>query len=95
MITLKEALKLSSDELIKLRKDLEIKIQNDKSYAYIEQLTSSSISTSGFGIPIAIKNNINVKDWETTSASNILKSYISPYNASVINNLEKAGLEKI
>ncbi len=92
MITLKEALKLSSDELIKLRKDLEIKIQNDKSYAYIEQLTSSSISTSGFGIPIAIKNNINVKDWETTSASNILKSYISPYNASVINNLEKAGL---
>ena len=92
MITLKEALKLSSDELIKLRKDLEIKIQNDKSYAYIEQLTSSSISTYGFGIPIAIKNNINVKDWETTSASNILKSYISPYNASVINNLEKAGL---
>ena len=92
MITLKKALSLNSDELIKLRKDLEVKIQNDKSCAYIEQLTSTSISTSSFGIPIAIKNNINVKDWETTSASNILKSYISPYNASVINNLEKAGL---
>ncbi len=92
MITLKEALKLNSDELIKLRKDLEKKIQNDKSYAYIEQLTSKNISKSGFGIPIAIKNNINVKNWETTSASNILKSYISPYNASVISNLEKAGL---
>ena len=28
----------------------------------------------------------------TTAASNILKGYISPYNATVINNLEKAGL---
>ncbi len=92
MITLKEALTLASDDIEKLRNDLNQKIKEDNTGAYVEQLTSTDISQSGFGIPIAIKNNINVKNWEITCSSNILKGYISPYNATVINNLEKAGL---
>ncbi len=92
MITLKEALSLASDDIKKLRDDLTTKIKENKTGAYVEQLTSTDISTSGTGIPIAIKDNINVKNWEVTCASNILKGYISPYNATVINNLEKAGL---
>ncbi len=92
MITLKEALTLSSDDINKLRDDLTIKIKENNIGAYVEQLTSTNISITGSGIPIAIKDNINVKNWEITCASNILKGYISPYNATVINNLEKAGL---
>ena len=92
MITLKEALSLTSDDIEKLRNDLNQKIKEDNTGAYVEQLISTDISQSGFGIPIAIKNNINVKNWEITCSSNILKGYISPYNATVINNLEKAGL---
>ena len=92
MITLKEALSLASDDIKKLREDLTTKINENKTGAYVEQLTSTNISTSGTGIPIAIKDNINVKNWEITCSSNILKGYISPYNATVINNLEKAGL---
>ena len=92
MITLKEALSLASDDIIKLRDDLNQKIRENNIGAYVEQLTSTDISTSGMGIPIAIKDNINVKNWEITCSSNILKGYISPYNATVINNLEKAGL---
>jgi len=92
LITLKEALTLASDDIKKLRDDLTIKIKENKTSAYVEQLTSTDISTSGAGIPIAIKDNINVKNWEITCSSNILKGYISPYNATVINNLEKAGL---
>ena len=92
MITLKEALTLASDDIEKLRNDLNQKIKEDNTGAYVEQLISTDISQSGFGIPIAIKNNINVKNWEITCSSNILKGYISPYNATVINNLEKAGL---
>ncbi len=92
MITLKEALNLDSDDIKKLRDNLTTKIKENKTGAYVEQLTSTNISTSGTGIPIAIKDNINVKDWEITCSSNILKGYISPYNATVINNLEKAGL---
>lgn len=92
MITLKEALTLASDDVKKLRDNLTSKIKDNNIGAYVEQLTSTNISQSGSGIPIAIKDNINVKNWEITCASNILKGYISPYNATVINNLEKAGL---
>lgn len=92
MITLKEALTLASDDIKKLRDDLTSKIKDSNIGAYVEQLISTDISSSGTGIPIAIKDNINVKNWEITCSSNILKGYISPYNATVINNLEKAGL---
>ena len=92
MITLKEALTLASDDIEKIRNDLNQKIKENNTGAYVEQLTSTNISQSGSGIPIAIKNNINVKNWEITCSSNILKGYISPYNATVINKLEKAGL---
>lgn len=92
MITLKEALSLSSDEIKNLREDLKDKIQKSNIGAYVEQLTNGDISTSSEGIPIAIKDNINVKNWEITCASNILKGYISPYNATVIDNLTNSGL---
>lgn len=92
MITLKEALSLSGEEVNKLRDNLTSKIKESNIGAYVEQLTSSEISKTGSGIPIAIKDNINVKNWEITCSSNILKGYVSPYNATVINNLEKAGL---
>jgi len=92
LITLKEALSLSSDEIKNLREDLKDKIQKSNIGAYVEQLTNGDISTSSEGIPIAIKDNINVKNWEITCASNILKGYISPYNATVIDNLTNSGL---
>lgn len=92
MITLKEALKLASDDIKKLRDDLNQKIKSSKIGAYIEQLNQIDISQRGFGIPIAIKDNINVKNWEITCSSSILKGYVAPYNATVIEKLEKAGL---
>ena len=92
MITLKEALALNSDEIKKLQADLLVKINESNIGSYIEQLDKTELSRTGAGIPIAIKNNINVKNWEITCASNILKGYISPYNATVIDKLEKAGL---
>lgn len=91
-MTLKEALNLQSDEIKKLREDLALKIKDSKIGAYVEQLEGKDISVSGFGIPIAIKNNINVKNWELTCSSNILRNYISPYNATVIDKLEASGL---
>ncbi|WP_418180787.1 Asp-tRNA(Asn)/Glu-tRNA(Gln) amidotransferase subunit GatA [Aliarcobacter lanthieri] len=91
-MTLKEALSLQSDEIEKIRDDLASKIKNSNIGAYVEQLENKDINKSGLGIPIAIKNNINVKDWELTCSSNILRSYIAPYNATVIEKLQNAGL---
>lgn len=43
------------------------------------------------GIPIAIKDAINVQDEPCTCASKILQGYTSPYDATVIANLRAAG----
>ncbi|WP_428025565.1 Asp-tRNA(Asn)/Glu-tRNA(Gln) amidotransferase subunit GatA [Arcobacter sp.] len=92
MITLKEALLLSNDDINRLRDELTEKIKNNNIGAYVEQLTNTDINISGSGIPIAIKDIINVKDWNITCCSNILKGYVSPYDATVIKNLKEAGL---
>lgn len=91
-MTLKEALNLNSEDIQKLREDLKIKIKNSNIGAYIEQLENKDINSCGNGIPIAIKNNINVENWELTCSSNILKGYIAPFNATVIEKLKNAGL---
>ena len=43
------------------------------------------------GIPFAIKDNMNSKGHRLTCASKILEGYVAPYNATVIDRLEKAG----
>jgi aspartyl-tRNA(Asn)/glutamyl-tRNA(Gln) amidotransferase subunit A len=86
-MTLKEALKLSADELKKLKDELQEKIKaNPELNAYID------VNSVGEGVPIAIKDNIQVKDWSVTSGSKILQGYIAPYNATVIEKMIKAGL---
>ena len=93
MITLKEALALPSEEIEDIRDDLRREIEDKKEIgAYVEQLTNSEISEYLSGIPIAIKDNIQVNGWEVTSGSNILQGYKAPYNATVINNLLDSGL---
>ncbi len=87
MVTLKEALKLSKDELNKFKEELKAKIEaNPELNAYID------VNNVGDGVPIAIKDNIQVRDWSVTSGSNILQGYIAPYNATVINKMAEAGL---
>lgn len=43
------------------------------------------------GLPIAIKDNFNVRGTETTCGSKILKKYVSPYDATSIARLRTAG----
>ena len=93
VITLKEALKLPKEEIEAFRSDLKKEIEAKKALgAYVEQLTCKSISEYGAGIPIAIKDNIQVNGWEITSGSNILQGYVAPYNATVIDNMLRHGL---
>jgi len=88
VITLKEALRLNKEELNQLKDELKTKIEANKELnAYIDVSTLDDD-----GVPIAIKDNIQVKGWSITSASKILKGYIAPYNATVIEKLKEANL---
>ena len=86
MITLKEALTKSADELLELRAELETKAKASDLNAYV------GFETSGEGVPILIKDNIQVKEWSVTSGSKILQGYIAPYEATAIKNLKSKGM---
>ncbi len=45
----------------------------------------------GHRIPIAVKDNICIKDFETTCCSHVLESFRPPYNATVIEKLNDFG----
>lgn len=85
--TLQDALKLDIDGIKALKNTLKEKIKASSLNAYIGELQDYDSAL----LPIAIKDNINVKGWEITCGSNILQGYIAPYNATAIENLLKNG----
>ena len=93
MITLKEALKLNKEELKEIKKEINKKAkENKKLGGYIEQFLDCELNELGDGVPIAIKDNINVKGWDVTCASKILQGYKAPYNATVIEKMLNSNL---
>lgn len=44
------------------------------------------------GVPIALKDNMSTDGIETTCGSKILKGYVPPFDATVVERLKKAGL---
>jgi len=93
LITLKEALNLDEQQIQTFKDELVSDIEQNKELgAYIEQLNQTQIKDISSGIPIAIKDNINVKGDNLTCCSNILKGYVAPYNATVIDKLKESGL---
>ncbi len=86
MISFKDALKLGGEDLKGLKQDLKKKVEETKDInAYV------GFEEAGEGVPVLVKDNINVKDWGITCASNILKGYVSPYNATAIEKLLNGG----
>lgn len=91
MITLKEALALPKEEQNQLQSELTQAISAKSNLgAYIESPTE--LPGNFEGVPILVKDNINVQGWPLTCSSEILKGYVAPYNAAVIEKMQAAGL---
>jgi len=85
VITLKEALQKSPEEIAQIRHDIIAAAQASELNAYV------GYEESGSGIPILLKDNIQVNGWPVTGGSKILQGYIAPYDATVVGNLKKEG----
>ena len=72
--------------MIALCAELEEKAKDSGLNAYV------GFESSGEGVPILIKDNIQVKGWSVTAGSKILQGYIAPYEATVITNLKSKGM---
>jgi aspartyl-tRNA(Asn)/glutamyl-tRNA(Gln) amidotransferase subunit A len=68
-----------------------IKAVDPKVKAYVHMAHGSPDFLGGTSIPIAIKDNLCTKNEEITCASRILKGFISPYDAGVIEKIKKSG----
>lgn len=44
------------------------------------------------GIPVAVKDNITVREMPTTCASRMLENYVSPFDAHAVEKLRNAGM---
>ncbi|NMB78918.1 MAG: Asp-tRNA(Asn)/Glu-tRNA(Gln) amidotransferase subunit GatA [Methanomicrobiales archaeon] len=65
---------------------------NDKYNAFLTTCKKAPHGSGKLaGVAVAIKDNISTKDIETTCASKILKGYVPPYNAHVIDLLKAEG----
>lgn len=47
------------------------------------------------GVPVALKDIFNTKGIRTTCCSKIIRDFVPPYNATVVDRLEKAGMVMI
>lgn len=98
--TLKEAIQFTAGD-VKKAEELYNSLRNrvdkidSKVKAYVKfqkHLHFSEIKKGPLaGVPISVKDNICVENWETTCASKILKGFLPPYDATVIQKLKDAG----
>ncbi|MEL5900327.1 amidase, partial [Clostridium sporogenes] len=68
---------VSEEEAIKKAKEIDGKIEKNEKLKVLS------------GIPVGIKDNINVKGMQNTCASKILEGYTSPYDSHVTEKIKK------
>lgn len=81
-------------EEVEKNKDLNAYISLDKEGAIKKalELEDKEVDNLLFAMPIAIKDNIVIKDGKTTCASKMLENFISPYDATVIEKINDKNM---
>ena len=96
-VTIKEVLDDVFERIESVENKIDAFVTLNKEYAYkkAEELdkklnAGEDIGVLG-GIPVAIKDNMCMKDTLTTCSSKMLANFVSPYDATVVKKLEEAG----
>ena len=96
-VTIKEVLDSVFERIqeVEPKVDAYLSILKDSAYSRAEMLqkkidAGENIGILG-GVPIAIKDNICMKNIKATCASRMLENFVSPYDATVIKLLEDSG----
>ena len=67
-------------------------LDKDKTIAEAEKIDKEGRSGKLAGIPIGIKDNMNIKGTKTTCSSRMLENFVSPYNATVIDKINAENM---
>ena len=98
-ISVKEVLDETFVNIEKYEDKFHCYVSIDKDDAYLqaekvqEMIDNGDLDDSPLaGVPIAVKDNICVKDKLTTCSSKILYNFKPVYNATVVDKIKKAGI---
>ena len=83
----------SFNQILKIQSNLNCIVSDLSTQAQSELDSFNDKQKDGnlYGKTIAIKDNINIKGVRSSCASRMLKDYISPYNATVVEKIKKEG----
>ena len=91
-ITVEDITKSYIDRINDKEKDVQAFISILDEEALEKAKSIKTRDTKFAGIPIGIKDNINIKGTKTTCGSKMLENYVSPYNATVIEKMNKENM---
>jgi aspartyl-tRNA(Asn)/glutamyl-tRNA(Gln) amidotransferase subunit A len=91
-ITLEEITKSYIDRINDKEKDVQAFVTLTDKEALERVSTIKERDTKLAGIPIGIKDNMCIKGTKTTCSSKMLENFVAPYDATVIEKLNEAGL---
>ena len=96
-LTVTEVISSAYEEIGRVDKDVRafISICPDRAFAEARRMDAKISAGEPLeplaGVPVAIKDNMTIRDVKTTCGSRVLENYIPPYTATAVERLRSAG----